>query len=182
MNNSIKRALLVSVFILAAPSLLSAKQKIVVRVDGLSCAFCAYGLEKKLGELEEVEKVQINLKNGTAVLTVKDDKTITDEQLKKIVSDAGFTLSSVKREPPAEQPKKGETKMEVINLNVIGMRCSGCVYNIETVLKEVPGVHSVEVSLENSRATVEVEEGSVKAAKLIEAIEKSGRFKVSDEK
>ncbi len=78
-----------------------------------------------------------------------------------------------------EPLQKGEIKMAVINFNVQGMRCSGCVYGVETALKEVSGVHSVDVNLEDHRATVEVESGKVKPEKLVDAIEKAGRFKAS---
>lgn len=78
-----------------------------------------------------------------------------------------------------EPLQKGEMEMQVINLNVTGMHCSGCVYGVETALKEVLGVHLVDVNLEEHRATVEVEAGKVKPEKLVEAVEKAGRFKAS---
>ncbi len=176
MNNNIKWALLASVLLLAAPSLLSAKQKIVVRVDGLSCAFCAYGLEKKLGELEGVEKVQINLKNGTAVLTVKDNNIITDETIKKTVENSGFTPKEINRE---QSTKKEAPTVETIKLSVTGMMCSGCVFNIKTALEKIPAVSDVEVDLNSGTATVKVEKGGVTVSQLIDAVKKSGRFKAS---
>jgi len=176
MNNNIKWALLAGVLLLAAPSLLSAKQKIVVRVNGISCAFCAYGLEKKLSELEGVEKVEINLKNGTAVLTVKEDKTITDETIKKTVKDSGFTPKEISRE---QSTQKEVPTMETITLSVTGMMCSGCVFNIKTALEKIPAVSDVEVDLKSGTAVVKVEKGKVTVSQLIDAVEKVGRFKAS---
>ena len=65
--------------------------QISIRVDGLSCPFCAYGLEKKLKRLEGAEKVWIDIENGVAEITVAEGKSILEENLKKAVLEAGFT-------------------------------------------------------------------------------------------
>ena len=65
--------------------------QISIRVDGLSCPFCAYGLEKKLKRLEGTEKVRIDIDRGVAEITVAEGKTIQEDRLKKAVTDAGFT-------------------------------------------------------------------------------------------
>ena len=38
-----------------------------LRVDGLACPFCAYGIEKKLGALEGVQSVETNIKDGVVI-------------------------------------------------------------------------------------------------------------------
>jgi copper chaperone CopZ len=95
--------LLASILIIAAPFLLHAREKIRVRVDGLSCAFCAYGLEKKLSELKGVDSVKINIKDGTALLTLEEGISITDDTIKQAVKDSGFTPREIKRERPSEK-------------------------------------------------------------------------------
>ncbi|MGH7256597.1 MAG: heavy-metal-associated domain-containing protein, partial [Nitrospirales bacterium] len=45
-------------------------EEIIVRVDGASCPFCAFGLEKRLGRLDGVANVRIELKAGEAILTL----------------------------------------------------------------------------------------------------------------
>lgn len=62
-----------------------------VKLDGLSCAFCAYGLEKRLKKVEGVEKVEIKVDQGTANLTLKKGKTLSIEAVEKAVKDGGFT-------------------------------------------------------------------------------------------
>ena len=64
---------------------------IKIRVDGLSCPFCAYGLEKKLKKIKGAQDVAIELNLGLATLHVPADKKPTEEELRKIVKDAGFT-------------------------------------------------------------------------------------------
>ena len=46
-------------------------QQIIVRVDGASCPFCAFGLEKRLGHIEGVADVKIEMKAGKAIVTLK---------------------------------------------------------------------------------------------------------------
>jgi mercuric ion binding protein len=73
--------------------------QITIRVDGLSCPFCAYGLEKRLKRLDGAEKVQIDIDQGMAKITVSQGKTIDENQLKKAVLDAGFTPKEIHYSP-----------------------------------------------------------------------------------
>ena len=66
-----------------------------VEVNGLSCPFCAYGLEKKLKELVEVEGVQIDVEAGLIFLTFKNGKHPDEKTIKAAVEDAGFTPGSI---------------------------------------------------------------------------------------
>ena len=64
--------------------------------------------------------------------------------------------------------------MESITIPIEGMTCSGCVANVERVLKALDGVHAVSVSLEPAEARVEYVPGRVNAARLRSAIEDAG--------
>ncbi len=61
-----------------------------------------------------------------------------------------------------------------ISLKVEGMHCGMCVSRIEKALKELDGVSEATVSLEENRANVRYESGSVKTEELIAAVEESG--------
>ena len=56
-------------------------------------------------------------------------------------------------------------------LQVEGMMCAHCRMRVEQALKKVPGVESVEVSLENKSAVVT---GSADRAALIAAVKDAG--------
>ena len=68
---------------------------IKIEVDGLSCPFCAYGLEKNLKKVEGVKDVFISVEGGFATFNVPKDHQLTEDELKKIVKDAGFTAREV---------------------------------------------------------------------------------------
>ena len=66
-----------------------------VQVDGLSCPFCAYGLEKKLSDLDGVDSIKIDIENGMLTLIVQEDKTINEEVIKEKIKEAGFTPGEI---------------------------------------------------------------------------------------
>jgi len=68
-----------------------------IRVDGLSCPFCAYGLEKHLKKIAGVEGVEINMKSGKAIVRLKPDVQVDDAALKTAVKKAGFTARNITR-------------------------------------------------------------------------------------
>ncbi len=70
-------------------------EKATVEVDGLACPFCAYGLEKRLKDIEGVGEVEINVATGVATLGSKKEKSIDVETLEAAVSRAGFTPRDV---------------------------------------------------------------------------------------
>ncbi len=72
-------------------------EKITIKVEGLYCPFCAYGLEKQLKKLDGYKKVEINLKHGVAELQTQPGATVTDEAIQQAVEDAGFDSASIKR-------------------------------------------------------------------------------------
>ncbi|RMF60290.1 MAG: copper chaperone [Calditrichaeota bacterium] len=70
-------------------------ESVQVRVDGLACPFCAYGLEKKLKRIEGVGGVKINVDKGVATLQNKKEHSIAVERLEEVVKKAGFTPREV---------------------------------------------------------------------------------------
>ncbi len=69
---------------------------IQIRVNGLSCPFCAYGLEKKLKKIDGQKNLHIALEEGLVTLDVPADKKPDPETIRKIVTDAGFTAKEIK--------------------------------------------------------------------------------------
>ncbi len=69
-----------------------ADQRFGLAVDGLACPFCAYGLEKRLGDIPGVTGVAIELEAGRAIVTTADDRPLTEATARAAVRDAGFTL------------------------------------------------------------------------------------------
>lgn len=83
--------LLAAAFIIAPLSALAGQTMVTLRVDGLSCPFCAYGLEKRIKKMEGVKDLTIDIENGTVTVVYQDKKFFTEQGLSKTVKEAGFT-------------------------------------------------------------------------------------------
>ena len=68
---------------MVATGVLPAPVTYQLRVNGLSCPFCVYGIEKKLDTLEGVQSVETNIKDGAVIVTTKDGFTIDETTAKK---------------------------------------------------------------------------------------------------
>lgn len=66
-------------------------------VDGMSCPFCAYGLEKRLKDVPAVDALLIRVSDGLVQIRVKDGQSLEDEALDEAVEKAGFTLREIRR-------------------------------------------------------------------------------------
>jgi copper chaperone len=64
--------------------------------------------------------------------------------------------------------------MEATKIKVSGMTCQGCVRSVTRVLKAVPGVEGVEVSLERGEADVRYDPARTALPALRKAVEDAG--------
>jgi len=72
-------------------------QTATIAVDGLSCPFCAYGLEKNLKKVNGIESVKIDMKSGHATVALKQGAQVDDQVLRQAVKKAGFTAREITR-------------------------------------------------------------------------------------
>lgn len=70
---------------------------VVLRVDGMVCPFCAYGLEKRLREIAAVDSVLVRLSDGMVQIREKEGHQASESILRETVTKAGFTLREVTR-------------------------------------------------------------------------------------
>jgi len=90
-----KKLIMISLVSIWTNIVFAADTQYDMRVDGLACPFCAYGIEKKFTKTEGVKSVDIDLKNGLVIVKTEDGKTFSEEKLKEIINDAGFTMISM---------------------------------------------------------------------------------------
>ncbi len=72
----------------ASAALVSAE----LRVNGLSCPFCVFGIEKKLLDVDGVRGVEVFLDDGRLALTFEPENAATVSDLEKAVEKAGFEI------------------------------------------------------------------------------------------
>jgi len=94
-------------------------QDIVAHVEGMVCDFCARGLEKTFGKINEVEAVAVSLEQGTVTIDMKEGYTIPDATITKLIQDNGVTTTKIERsniastvsvQPIVKNPEKSKKR------------------------------------------------------------------------
>lgn len=88
-----------SVFLFPLTVLATELQVIDIDIEGMSCKFCAYSVQKKMTKLPYVNKAEVNIETKKAHIEITEGKIFNLEELKQKVIDSGFkpvkvTLSS----------------------------------------------------------------------------------------
>ncbi|XP_078258994.1 copper-transporting ATPase 2-like isoform X2 [Rhinoraja longicauda] len=139
-----------------------------IRVEGMTCLSCVSVIEGVIGRLQGVLEVTVSLSDRRAEILYQP-RLIHPEKLQRRVIEAGFKAAiesrtgSVKRavdnsinsqdrkrnqSPVCKDSRPGVT----VAFHVEGMHCRSCVSNIEGTVRELPGVQSISVSLEDREA------------------------------
>jgi cation transport ATPase len=72
-----------------------ATQTIKANVNGMVCAFCAQGIEKKMRNLSQTQDVYVNLKQRLVAVEVKEGQTLSNDTVKDIIKKAGYEVTSI---------------------------------------------------------------------------------------
>ncbi|APH03740.1 copper chaperone CopZ [Bacillus weihaiensis] len=62
-----------------------------LKVEGMSCNHCVQAVEGSVAKLTGVERVKVNLENGTVDIEF-DSKQVTLEQIKETIDDQGYEV------------------------------------------------------------------------------------------
>lgn len=91
-----------------------ATQTIKANVNGMVCAFCAQGIEKKMRALSQTQDVYVNLKQRVVAVELKNGQKLSNEQVKTIIKDAGYDVTSIEisEHPVAHIKAELEAKQE----------------------------------------------------------------------
>lgn len=106
MNRSIKN--ITFALAVAGFSSLTFATTTVMTVNGMVCAFCAQGIEKRLSKLPETKGVFVDLKNKIVAVEAKDGMTLDKKVLQNEIKDAGYDVTKIEdSEHPLEHIKAG---------------------------------------------------------------------------
>lgn len=156
------------IIVLFITSLAAAQtDKFTVKVDGLGCPFCAYGLEKKFKELKIAKGIKIDIETGMMTFTADASHALTAQKIDNQVDKAGYTAKEIKIERAngkvetttgtlASTKKDTESK----TFKVYG-NCTMCESRIEKAVKSLNGVSSADWSTESKMLTVKFDANKV---------------------
>ena len=92
------RTFILTFTVLIALSSVAYAETIKVSVNGMVCAFCVTGIEKSFNAQPAVDTVKVDLDTKLVTITTKQDQNIDDETVKKVITDAGYSVTGITRE------------------------------------------------------------------------------------
>lgn len=177
-----------------------------IRIEGMTCQSCAYTIEGKIGKLHGVKRIKVTLGSHEASI-VYHPYAIKPEELKNSIDSLGYESTIKQKQVPLKlgvidrreslQPVNTRTPgglegnrepsenngsdIAIVALAVEGMHCKSCTEAIEKSISDLPGVHRIQVSLEQKNAVVWYNQNLVTPSSLLQAIQglPPGHFKVS---
>lgn len=131
------------------------KEIIYLPLEDVESEHCALIVDKGLAQVKGIESHNVELNNGRAVITVKDNAVIGEAV--KAIKDLGYGLPTVKNTLP-----------------VLGMTCASCANSVETSVKNTPGVLAASVNFATSNLSVEYLPNMTNASSLQKIVQSSG--------
>lgn len=90
--NRMKKAAVALLLVLTLASVAWAQiKKVTIKVDGLACPFCAYGLQKELKRVPGVADAKVYVDGGRVDLTVKNGQSVDFDAIEEAVKKGGYT-------------------------------------------------------------------------------------------
>lgn len=83
---------------------------IKANVNGMVCAFCAQGIEKRLMKLGATKEVFVDLKKRVVAVEAKDGETLDIKLVTSEIVDAGYDVTKIEVVPQSVADIRSETK------------------------------------------------------------------------
>lgn len=68
---------------------------LVATVNGMVCAFCAQGIEKKLRALNSTQDVYVNLGQKVVAAQIKEGQRMDEASFRALIQDAGYDVAAL---------------------------------------------------------------------------------------
>jgi len=72
-------------------------EKIVLKVDGMTCNSCAESVTESFKAKPQIKDVSVSVKEKQVVLDLKDGESLSDEEILKSISKLGYQVTEVVR-------------------------------------------------------------------------------------
>ncbi|HEU4621478.1 MAG TPA: heavy metal-associated domain-containing protein [Burkholderiaceae bacterium] len=79
-------------------------------VNGMVCAFCAQGIEKKMKAMPQTKDVLVNLDKHVVAVELKPGQTVAHDRVKKEIVDAGYEVVKIETVPMSVQDLRTQLK------------------------------------------------------------------------
>ncbi|MGX4685631.1 heavy metal translocating P-type ATPase [Vagococcus sp. JNUCC 83] len=141
------------------------EKRIILPVEGMSCASCSSTVEKVVSKLSGVKNASVNLATEKLDVTY-DTNQLKETDIAKAVENAGYSI--------ANQEVTAKYDIE-------GMTCASCASTIEKVVNQLDGVHDVSVNLATETMTLSFNPSVTEKKEIIKAVSDAGYKAVDKE-
>lgn len=180
-----KNILAFAAVLFAALSANAQTDAFTLRVDGLGCPFCAYGLEKKFKDVQGIKALKIDIQTGKMTYTVPAANKMTLADADDRVTKAGYTAKGISvLRADGKTESIGDVNTTVAPTTMDGSaskqtfrvsgNCEMCKARIDKAAKRVKGVSQADWNVETKMLTVEFDPKKTKVADIQAAIAKVG--------
>jgi copper chaperone CopZ len=87
--------LLIAIAMAAGASPSCAATSVKASVNGMVCAFCAQGIEKRLAKLPATKAVYVDLKQKVVAVEAKDGQSLDAKTISAEIVDAGYDVTKL---------------------------------------------------------------------------------------
>jgi len=87
-----------------------AATSIKATVNGMVCAFCAQGIEKRISGMPATKAVYVDLKMKTVVIEAREGQKLDERAITSEITDAGYDVVKLETVQKTVEEIKGEIK------------------------------------------------------------------------
>jgi len=88
-----------------------AATSIKATVNGMVCAFCAQGIEKRISSMPATKAVYVDLKRKTVAIEAKEGQTLDGNAITAEITDAGYDVVKLETVQKSIEEIKAEVKV-----------------------------------------------------------------------
>lgn len=172
----------------------SQTDKFTVKVEGMGCAFCANGIDRKLNEWKDISALKIDLSTGMVNFEYPAAQNLQADKVDKQINDAGYTTSYIQIERASGETEKKQfskgkkssaTSKNTVSKLMVKGNCDMCKKRIEATANTVKGISKASYSVEEQTLSFRMNTRKTSTEELEKALIAVGHdtenFKATDE-
>ncbi|KAL9116121.1 MAG: hypothetical protein Q9227_000490 [Pyrenula ochraceoflavens] len=141
-----------------------------VAIEGMTCGACTSAVEGAFRETDGLIQFNISLLAERAVI-VHDSSKLSTDQIVEAIEDAGFDAKIVSSVANSSLLVQAQS---TVQLKIYGLQDGAAASQLESMLRQLPGVESAVINLSTSRANITYDSSKQGLRALVEAIESAG--------
>lgn len=141
-----------------------------IAIEGMTCGACTSSVESGFKNVPGVVQFNISLLAERAVI-VHDPQLLPTAKITEAIEDKGFDATVVSS---LEEGIQASTSASIVQLKVYGLPSPEATADLQTDLKNTPGIVSVNLSFASGRASITHSPSIIGLRAIVELIEQAG--------